>query len=446
MSLWKPVYNFLLVPAARAFGRLAAGTRPKLAAGLAGRRQTFPLIESYLAAHGSPAPGSAVLFHASSVGEYLQAVPLMERIRKADPDKLIFLSYFSPSVENRARNCPYASLAFYLPEDTAGRMRRLLGLLKPGLIVVSKFDIWPNLVWQAQAAGIPVAVTAGTLSPDSGRISGIAASFHRSFYRYLKLVCAISAGDAENFARLGVERASCVVTGDTRFDQTWARAAGVSHDDPLVRPFHGWRECKIFAAGSIWPTDQEHLLPALAKLCEAHPELRLILAPHEPSPEHTGQLTEFCDQANLSYERYSEFKTGTDAPGRVRGDTRVVLVDTVGALAAVYRAADLAYVGGSFGPGVHNTMEPACFGLPLTFGPRHLNSYEARLMVSAGGAFPVENAEQLAEVLGRLITGDAHRQKSGAAARKVVEDNLGATEKTIRALAEKFPGVVPVEQ
>ena len=423
--------------------------RPKVAAGLKGRRQSFPRIESYLAGRDSISPGSSILFHATSVGEYLQAVPLMERIRNSGGKMPLFLSYFSPSVEKRARGCSFADLAFYLPEDTAANMRRMIELLKPGLIVVSKFDIWPNLVWEAHREGIPVAVTAGTLSPDSGRIRGIAGSFHRGFYPLLSLVCAISDEDAENFARLGVERENCIVTGDTRFDQTWARASAVTGDDPLVAPFYGWQGNTIFAAGSIWPADQQHLLPALEKLCASFPDLRLILAPHEPSEAHTGQLTSFCNGAGLSYEHYSAFNTGTgrgERPARVQPGTRVVIVDTIGALAAVYRAADMAYVGGSFGTGVHNTMEPACFGLPLIFGPRHLNSYEARLMVSADGAFPVENENDIIEAGNKLLLDKDYRLASGGAARQVVEQNLGATTKTVRALAGAFPGVMPKDK
>ncbi len=435
MNCWQAVYNCLALPTARAASRLAAPWNPKLSVGLAGRKVSFTRIESFLAAHPGDRGGGGILLHASSVGEYLQAEPLMQRIRQADSSVPLYLSYFSPSVETRARSCSHADLSFYLPEDTRANMNRLLAALAPRLILISKFDIWPNLVWEAARRGIPVAVTAATLSPGSGRLRGVAGSFHRAFYPLLGRVCAISREDADNFIRLGVASQRCVVTGDTRFDQTWERASAVTENDPLVAPFHGWRTGVIFAAGSIWPADQQRLLPALGELCKRFGNLRLILAPHEPSGEHVRQLTDFCTRAALGCELYSSL----DASIQVAPATRAVIVDTVGALAAVYRAADMAYIGGSFDSGVHNTMEPACFGLPLLFGPRYLNSYEARLMIEAGGAFAAESAELIAQTAGRLIGDGEFRKECGHNARQVVQANLGATDRTIRALADLLP-------
>ncbi len=446
MNIWQTAYNCLALPPARAISRIVAPWQPKLQTGLSGRKASFSRIESFLAKDEGNQASGGILIHASSVGEYLQAAPLMQRIRQADSSIPLYLSYFSPSVEKRATSCDLANLSFYLPEDTRANMRRLLDALAPRLIVVSKFDIWPNLVWEAARRGIPVAVTAATLSPDSGRLRGLAGSFHRSFYSLISRVCAISREDADNFIRLGVAPERCAVTGDTRFDQTWERATAVEQNDPLVAPFHGWSDGVIFAAGSIWPADQQRLLPALGKLCERFGNLRLILAPHEPSSEHMRQLTDFCDRAGLKWELYSSFNSptaDTSAHRQVAPNTRAVIVDTLGALAAVYRAAEVAYIGGSFSSGVHNTMEPACFGLPLVFGPRHLNSYEARLMIKGGGAFSADTAESMEERLAKLIGDESFRKECGECARRVVQTNLGATDRTVRALTDFFAGIVP---
>ena len=178
-------------------------------------------------------------------------------------------------------------------------------------------------------------------------------------------------------------------------------------------------------------------------MCGQFDSLKLILAPHEPSEQHVGQLTSFCEQHALSYQLYSSFSAPDSTDKQVSPSTRAVIVDTIGALAAVYRAADMTYVGGSFSTGVHNTMEPACFALPLLFGPRHLNSYEARLMIDAGGAFAVNNRQDIIERAGRLIGDETYRKACGEAARRVVKSNLGATDKTMLALAEAFPGAIP---
>ena len=446
MNFWHLAYNLAALPLARVSSRLAAGFRPKVSRGLRGRKRSFAEIESYLSASGhGPSATGGILFHATSVGEYLQALPLMRELKAASKERPIYLSFFSPSVEKRARACAHTDLVFYLPEDTRSNISRLLGLLKPALIVISKFDIWPNLVTQANRAGIPVAVTAATLSPDSGRLRGFSGRFHRSFYPGLDLVCAIAQNDANNFIRLGVKTENCIVTGDTRFDQTWQRAGEVAGHDPLVVPFNGWDSHFRFACGSIWPADQQHLLPALAELCHRHEHVRLILAPHEPTRSHVENLVCFLDENDLSFELYSALADSDHRAGsstNVASSTKAVVVDTTGVLAAVYQAADAVYVGGSFGKGVHNVMEPACFGLPVIFGPHHLNSYEALLMIDHGGAFAVKNSADLVQIAGRLIKDENFCHRAGQNARAVVRENLGATGRTLEALTRKFPGVI----
>ncbi|HUU27754.1 MAG TPA: glycosyltransferase N-terminal domain-containing protein [archaeon] len=449
MELWQLAYNWIALPLARAGARAFAPFKPKVSRGLAGRKKSFAEIGSYLARQpGNKAPGGGILFHASSVGEFLQALPLAEELKAVQENCPLYLSFFSPSVEERARAFRFADLAFYLPEDTRAGMQRLIRLLDPTLVVISKFDIWPNLLCAASEAGVPVAVIAATLSPDSGRLRGVSAAFHRSFYGKLSLVCAISKEDARNYTRLGVRSENCVVTGDTRFDQTFRRASKVAGDDSSVLPFRGWDGLVRLACGSIWPADEEHILPALAELAKTRQNLRFILAPHEPSAGHIGNLTSFLDSQSLSCGLYSELagglaRDGKTGPTEVPRQTRAVIVDRVGVLAAVYRAADLVYVGGSFSTGVHNVMEPACFGLPVLFGPRYLNSYEARLMVQREGAFPVSSARELVERAERLIDDETQRRNAGEAARAVVTENLGATGRTLAALAERFPQAIP---
>jgi len=453
MGLWRLAYNAVGLPIGRAGARLAALSRPKIAEALAGRKHSFSEIESYLAdLPGACAAPGGIWFHASSVGEFLQALPLMRRLKAARESRPLYLSFFSPSVEKTARSFEAADVAFFLPEDTKANVLRLLDLLKPALVVFSKFDIWPNMVWLSGAAGVPSAVTAATLSPGSGRLRWPACSFHRSFYRSLSLVCAISEEDAASYCSLGVGRENCLVTGDTRFDQTFERASAIAAEDPRVALFSGWKSDPRLVCGSIWPADQEHLLPALAGLAAEHPELRLILVPHEISERHLNELTVFLDDHLLPYELYSALESAASVsdtePGAVVNEsTRAVIVDRMGVLAPIYRAADIAYVGGSFSTGVHNVMEPACFGCPVIFGPRHLNSREACLMIERRGAFPVSNSRDISRALERLLVDASARKEHGRAARDVVTENLGAVRRTLTALAERFPEVIgPIEE
>ena len=260
MNLWRVAYNIAILPAGRAAVRLAALRNPKVADALAGRRYTFTQMENNLSKQsGSKSESKGIWFHASSVGEYLQAVPLIKRLKAAQSERPIYLSFSSPSVEKPARSFKEADLAFYLPEDTPANVSHLLDLLKPGLLIFSKFDIWPNLVWLANETGVPVAVTAATLSPDSGRLRQPAGSFHRGFYKDLSLVCAISEEDAASYQKLGVNSSNCLVTGDTRFDQTFERASGIDDKHPGVAAFNGWKTGVRLVCGSIWPADPQRV-------------------------------------------------------------------------------------------------------------------------------------------------------------------------------------------
>ena len=222
MNPWLAVYDLAALPLARAAVRLMAPWRPKVKRGLAGRKESFPELEAFLARRGDSARGG-VLFHAPSVGEFLQALPLLEELKRRDPARPLLLVLL-PLGRAPGPRLQVPGPGVLPARGHPGQHGAAAGADPPRLIVVSKFDIWPALVRAAHARGIPTAVIAATLSPDSGRLKGLSAAFHRSFYPLLDLVCAISAEDAANFVRLGVDPQRCLVTGDTRFDQTWACA------------------------------------------------------------------------------------------------------------------------------------------------------------------------------------------------------------------------------
>ena len=450
MDIWRILYNYIALPLGIAGSKLVAIFNAKVANTLAGRATTFSKVEEYLNGNGIT---GGIWYHAASMGEFLQASTLIKAIKASNPGTPVYLSFSSPSVEKTATRFKYADLAFYLPHDTRKNMQHLHDLLKPSLIIFSKFDIWPNMVNVAVSNGIPVVVTAATLSPDSGRIKWPACSFHRSFYTKLSLVCAISEEDRLSYIRLGVPDKCCIVTGDTRFDQTFALAETVSDSSSILKPFDNWGDGFKMICGSTWPADEKHLLPAIARLAENHHELKFVLVPHEPTEEHLDPLTRFCDYHKLEYEMYSTLvgmKSGDKFSGvvnttEINPNARVVIVDALGVLASIYRIGDIAYVGGSFSTGVHNVMEPACFSMPVLFGPHHLNSYEARLMIACRGAFPVSNEQDICQVIERLIHDPVNLEVSGQEARKLIEENLGATAGTMAALNKAYPNIVEYE-
>lgn len=420
--------------ATRAAAALAPAGGGKLRRSLRARRGVRARYRAWGAAHRDP-ERPLLWVHAPSVGEGLQARPVLERARAERPDAQRVYTYYSPSAEGYARALVRDGLADHadvLPFDTAGDARALLDALRPAALVFSKLDVWPTLVRHAAARGVPLGLVSATLAPGAGRRGRLARTLLRDAYAALDRVGAIDAADAERLVTLGVRPARVEVTGDTRYDQVWRRARALALPEdarvalarlaPLAR---GGRFTLV--AGSTWPADEGPLGEAWAALRRQDPRARLVLAPHEPTPAHLAPLERWAAGQRLTPARWSHL---LGAPEAADG-ADVVLVDRVGVLAELYAAADAAFVGGGFHTaGLHSVLEPAAFGVPVTFGPQHTNSRDAGLLLAAGGAFAAPTGRALAEVLRRLRTSDTLRTQAGAAARGVVEGGLGADERT----------------
>lgn len=417
------VYNALL-PAAEAGARTAAYFLPKMREAVDGRRD---FRTRWRALRDLTAP--PVWFHVASVGEFEQARPVISALERARPDVPVVLTFSSPSGYHFAKkreSMGAGSLRFidYLPFDTVPNMRICLECARPRLLVFVKFDLWPNLVWEADARGVPLALIDATLSASSGRLAPPARWLYRDVYRRLDTILAISDEDAARFRASVPDHPSVSVTGDTRFDRVmerWQERASSKFTLPAGGP--------TLIAGSTWPPDEERLLPALERLLKEIAGLRVVLVPHEPTPVHVEPLRRWAAQTGLRTRIASEPATGVD-------DARVIVVDVVGVLAEAYRFADLAYVGGAFTTGVHSVIEPAIAGVPVVFGPRHQNSFEALQLVERGAARTVRTVADVYAALGAWLRDETARAQAGRAARAYVESQLGATEKCMAALVK----------
>lgn len=420
--LW--MYNALL-PAGRLVTRAVAPWRPKVRAGLAGRRG----LQERLAALGAQHAGRLLWIHSTSVGEYEQARPVAALVRERRPEVPILHSFFSPSGYDYARRLGEAIHLDYLPEDTPGDVARALQLLRPRLLVIMKFDLWPNLIAEAASRSIPVLLLDATLRPHSWRSRGPARALYRELYAKLTLISAVSAADAARFRALVPHHPAVHVDGDTRFDQVMRRRQGAKRV-PLAGPLAGSERPFTLVAGSTWGPDEARLLPAWCELASSRrrSRIRLVLVPHEPTPTHLEHLERLLERAGLRARRFSAIEVDG------LGEASVVLVDRVGILAELYAAGDAAYVGGAFSTGVHNLMEPAIFGLPLLFGPRHRNAPEADMFLDAGAAAVIRSAADLGRALADLEGDAVRRRERGSRARAVVEANLGASERCFERL------------
>ena len=425
--LWKTLYNTLVIPALTIGFYIASRFSPKIREGLAGRRSVFDSIKGQL--DSARELNQTAWFHFTSVGEFEQAKPLIEALKD---EVRIVLTYFSPSVHPNVARYPHHDAAIYLPLDTSRNAERLFQIIKPSLLVFSKFDIWPNLVWHAAKHGVPVALIAGTLHPKSKRLASFARPFFREVHRHISVHCVISEDDAQRFCLICPPSAQIEVTGDTRFDRVYQRAADIDGSDEL---FLGQSTLQrpILIAGSTYLEEEQVVLEAYHRLRERsshNPNCNnlphLILVPHEPTVERIDEIQVQLNHLGLSHICFSELQEGVDL-----SQIEVLVIDTVGLLAQLYQLGDVAFVGGSFHGSVHNVMEPAVMAKPILFGPTIHNAYEAGILKSRGAAQLVNNAKEMTEVLTSLFSDAAKQTQMGHIAKQVIEENLGASERTL---------------
>jgi len=359
--------------------------------------------------------------HAPSVGEGLMARPVVSLIRSRHPETQLAYTFFSPSAEEFSRTLD-VDFRDYLPFDSAGDMRAALDALSPRALVFSKVDVWPELVRQAHQRGVRLGMISAALAPHSRRLGAVGRLLLRDAYALLDAVGAVDEATAKRLTDLGVRSEVIEITGDTRFDQVWQRAESADRSSGLLGRLVSDRPTLI--AGSTWPADERPLLDAITRVRRRIPNLRVILAPHEVSPPHLAAITAWARQQHCTLARVDEQEAA---------QADVVLVDRYGVLGDLYALADVAFVGGGFhDAGLHSVLEPAVFGAPVLFGPRHHRSRDALLLLSANGGRAVASAADIERALVEWLEKPDERKAAGARARAVVERGRGAAERSVR--------------
>ncbi|MCY4401174.1 MAG: hypothetical protein OXD54_01200 [Candidatus Poribacteria bacterium] len=422
---WRFVYNALALPIMFIGFHVAACFNRKFREGIIERRDVFEKLNRQL--NDARNIEKTAWFHFTSVGEFEQTKPLIEAIYA---DTRIVLTFFSPSVAPNVESYPYVDAAVFLPFDTPRNAERLIDLIQPTCLIFSRYDIWPNLVWKASKYNIPTIIIAGTVQSGSKRLSLLARSFFRSVHRHITLHCAISEDDAARFQQLGSTNEQVVVTGDTRYEQVYGRALSIAPDTVF---FHGQDTLKhpILIAGSTYSDDEAVVFEAYQILRKDIPDgrLHLILVPHEPTLDRITEIKAELNKKKITYLCYSELSSDVNLESM-----DVLIVDTVGILAKLYQLADIAFVGGSFHGSVHNVMEPAAMAKPILFGPTIQNAYETSLLLEKGAAKLVHTPQQMAKVITEWLDNSESRITTGNIGKQLVEENLGAVERTLEHL------------
>jgi len=368
--------------------------------------------------------------HAPSVGEGLQARPVLELMRQKYPNLQLAYTHFSPSAESFARALD-VDFRDYLPFDSGADARAALDALQPTALVFSKLDVWPTLSAIAHDRGVRLGLVSATLAVASSRRSRLATAILHDAYAVLDAVGAIDDADAARLIELGVRPDTIAITGDTRYDQVFQRAQRVDRASPTLSRLASDRPTLV--AGSTWPADEQVLLAAFIAARRVARNARLVIAPHEPTGAHLAPIESWSRTEGLRLDRLDLANAATD----------VVLVDRVGVLGDLYALADMAFVGGGFhDAGLHSVLEPAAFGAPVLFGPRHHASRDALLLLRDGGGRSVADLASLTDALVTWLEDPIARRAAGGSARALVEKGIGAAERSLRVV-ERLLGATP---
>ena len=412
-----PLYNTGI----RLYGlaaRVAALRSPKVRKMIQGQKRTLDTLRRRLGSR----PG-CIWFHASSLGEFEQGRPMIERLRREHPEKPILLSFFSPSGFEVRKNYPFVDAVVYLPFDTPSRVKKFLDAARPSMAIFIKYEFWGNYLKELRRRGIPTYIISSIFRPGQRFFRSVGGMFRRMLRCFDRLY--VQDERSRRLLKLvGVENVT--VAGDTRFD----RVTDVMRSTVEIPGFPGFgKEAKLrFIAGSSWEADEDVYVPWL----NAHPEVSFIIAPHEFNETRLEQLrNRIHGDVILLSEWTREIKRAGLPSGeipeylkRVRG----MIIDSFGKLSSLYRFADVAYIGGGFGAGIHNLNEAAVYGMPVIFGPNNVKFKEAAVLVECEGGFSAASREEFCHIIDILYGSPADLKLAGDAAGKYIRDHLGATD------------------
>lgn len=401
---WRFLY-YIIQLLLQFFMQIAAFFSPKAKLWVSGRKKLPPYI----------ADAPSVWIHCASVGEFEQARPLIEQLKKEHPAYRIVLTFFSPSGYTLRKNYPLADLVSYLPLDTPANAEQWLSYIRPALAIFVKYEIWFNFSEALAKNSIPFLLISAKFLPNQiyfkphGKLL-------RQALRQFSYVVVQDQISVELMQQIGVAEEKIVQGKDTRFDTVWKNKQQ-SCDYTFVEKFKNNE--LLLVAGSTWQEDEDMLY----KLLKTFPHFKCLLVPHEIYPETIKKLQ--LKMAEFNSIRYSEITTETPLQS-----ARVLVLDAVGMLSKIYRYGEIAYVGGGFGKGIHNILEAAVYELPVVFGPKFARFKEAVDMIGLEAAFSCSDFSDLENIMAKLLQADK-RNEAGHKAKQYIVQNLGGTQQVM---------------
>ena len=349
---------------------------------------------------------SSVWFHFASLGEFEQGRPVLEALKKAEPETNIIISFFSPSGYEIHKNYPLALAVCYLPLDTTNNATTFIEIIKPKYAVFTKYEYWFYFFRTLHQKHIPLYLISGIFRKNQAFFKCYG-GFYRQMLSFITYFFVQNEESKTLLNSLGITQVS--VNGDTRFDRV-AENAKNKKELKEIEAFCG--SSKVLVAGSTWPADEE----LLNSIIERYTDWKFIIAPHEIAEANLQRLEEQLLGKTIRYSNLEVHKLTLP---------QVLIIDNIGLLSSLYAYGTIAYIGGGFGKGIHNTLEAAAFGLPVIFGPNYQKFQEAKDLIELKAGFSISNQAELNDCF-KLLQSDTHKE-AGKQAKAYVDEHTGAT-------------------
>ncbi len=393
----------------RAGIRIASLWNNKAKLWLDGRKNIFDRLRAELRSHDS----KIIWFHCSSLGEFEQGRPLIEKLKSQNPNLKFLLTFFSPSGYEIRKDYKGVDWVFYLPLDSKRNAKTFLDIANPVLAVIVKYDYWYYYLNKCKKRKIPLLLVSGIFRKDQPFFKWYG-NLHRSM---LNCFTHFFVQDKESLQLLqSININNATVAGDTRFDRVSEIAENFTPIEELEK-FCG--SSQVLVAGSTWPDDEKMIKDATTNI----PDLKIIIAPHEIHKEHIDQLRSIFPDAIL----HSQLKAHSSQPTT----SNCLIIDNIGMLSKLYHYATITYVGGGFNKGIHNTLEAAVYGKPVLFGPNYKKFREAVGLIEKGGGICIRSSNELSVILQKFINNKSELELSSKNSFEFVKQNKGATEKIL---------------
>jgi 3-deoxy-D-manno-octulosonic-acid transferase len=406
------VYNLIVYLASQIL-KIVALFSPKMKLFVNGRKTVYSTLKSKI-----KSDDKTIWFHAASLGEYEQGLPVIEKIKDKFPSHKIIVTFFSPSGYEVRKNNTVADVTVYLPLDTKSNAKQFLDLVHPEMVFFIKYEYWPNYLNELKKLNIKTYLISGILRENQAFFK-----WYGGFYKNALKTFDYFFVQNENSKKLlqSIGFNNVKISGDTRFD----RVVSILERDNSLDFIEQFKDNKTtIVIGSSWPKDENLLIDFINNSSE---NVKFIIAPHNIKQEQIQELKNLIKKKTILFSERNEILN--QVQNDKLADFQVFIIDTIGILTKIYSYADIAYVGGGFGnPGVHNLLEPATFGVPIVIGPNYSHFAEAIALVNMEGCISIQSQTQLNEALNLLIQNEDERFEKGHICSTFVQMNKGASD------------------